>query len=242
MNYIKYVSLILLTVILFSGCAMSPDDKKSSGSQLIVEFKVKGKIKINERDDRDLLRNYFIAVNCDNSDGSYGPLPVVYKSSGSYGWGNGWGTSSKATQSKGITTFLKYNNENPEGNVYLMVPKTQLRQYSSPITPTYCSLTDDGKGIRAIFDYSLLETDDISAENIKKLQLNIITTNLIISNTTESTPGRRYDAIGSNGNDYVDINAEKSYTYRGKDDEGDVADENLDITSWTIQVVSKNTE
>ena len=218
---------------------MSPDSKEDTGSQLIVEFKVKGKININERDEKNLLRNYFIAINCDNSDGSYGPLPVVYKASGSYGWGNGWGTSDKATQSKGITTFLQYNQENSEGNVYLMIPDTKLRQYSQPITPIYCNLTDDGKGIRAIFDYSQLETDTVSAENIKKLQINIITNNLIISNTTENTPGRRYDALGPKGSDYIDINADKSYTYTGTDDEGDVPDEDLDIVKYTIQVVHK---
>lgn len=233
----KYTFLIILFLFVFTGCAMSPDEKESSGSQLIVEFRVKGKININERDDRGLLRNYFIAVNCDNSDGSYGPLPVVYKTSGAYGWGNGWGTSDKATQSKGITTFLRFNSENPSGNIFLIIPDSQLRQYSAPIVPSYCELTDDGRGIRAIFDYSLFETEEIPASMINKLQVNIITTNLIISNVTESTPGRRFDALGPEGNDYIDIIADKSYTYKGKDDEGDVADEDMDITDWTVQVV-----
>ena len=221
------------------GCAMSPDTPEETGNQLIVTFYVKGKININERDEKNLLRNYFIAINCDNSDGSYGPLPVVYKSSGSYGWGNGWGTSSKATESKGITSFAEYNQENSSGNIYSIIPGTRLLQYSYPITPTSFSVTDDGKGIRCVFDYSQLATDDVTADKIEKLQVNMITNNLIISNTTENTPGRRYDALGTNGEDYVDVIANRSYTYSGTDDEGDVADEDLDITRWTIQVVYK---
>ena len=233
----KKILLLLLSLLLFTGCAMSPDEKEKTGSQLIVTFYVKGKININERDEHNLLRNYFIAINCDNSDGTYGPLPVVYKSSGAYGWGNGWGTSSQATSSLGITSFLEYNQANSQGNFYEIIPETQLRQYSQPITPTSCELTDDGKGIRAIFDYSLIESSFVSAENIKKLQINIITNNLIISNTTESTPGRRFDALGTSTSEgFVDVIANRSYTYSGSDEEGDVDDEDLDITKWTIQI------
>ena len=224
------------------GCAMSPDDKEETGNQLIVEFRVKGKINVNDFDEYNLKRNYFIAINCDNSDGSYGPVPIAGPS-GSYGWGNGWGTSAYADQSKGITTFLQMNQQNSEGNVFLMIPGEKLRQYSPPITPTYCSLTDDGKGIRAIFDYSLLETEDISADNIKKLQVNIITTNLVVSSSTESTYGRRYDALGSKGEGFIDIIADRSYTYSGTDeDDRDISDEDLDITKWTIQVVCNNNQ
>ena len=238
----KNVSILLIIIIIiFSfGCAKSPEHKEETGSQIIVEFKVKGKINITDRDEKNLLRNYFIAINCDNSDGSYGPLPVVYKAPGAYGWGNGWGTSDKATQSKGITSFLEYNIDNSEGNIYKIIPGTQLRQYSSPIIPTSCSLTDDGKGIRTVFDFSDLETESISADNIKKLQINFITNNLIISNTTENTPGRRYDALGPKGSDFIDIETDRSYTYTGTDDEGDVADEDLDIIKWSVQVVYKN--
>lgn len=231
----KKILLLLILLAFIVGCASSPDEIETSNSQLIVTFKTKGKINIKDRDDRDLLRNYFIAVNCDNSDGSYGPLPVVYKASGSYGWGNGWGTSDKATQSKGITSFIEYNQDNPDGNLYLMIANSKLRQYTSPYTPVSFDITDDGKGIRAVFDYNQLSTS-LSADEIKKLQINIITTNLIISNTTENTPGRRYDAIGTNGSDYIDIEANRNHTVKFTDDEGDVDDPSLDIVSGSIQI------
>lgn len=227
----KYLFIIFAMFSLL-GCAMTPENVVSSGNQIVVEFKVAGKININNRDDRGLLRNYIIAINCDNSNGSYGPIPVVYKAPNEYGWGNGWGTSDKASESLGITSFMKYDLDNSSGNFYKIIQNTQLRQYSSPITPISCEVTDDGKGIRAIIDYSQIATSSILAADITKLQINVINTNLIISNTNESTPGRRYDALSS----FVDINTKKSYTYSGTDDNGDIADPDMDITSWKIEV------
>ncbi len=228
----KLLLLLICACILFAGCASTPKHPAKSGSQLEIEFSLAGSFETEDSAEPGLFRYYFIAIDADNVRETF-PLPITAPS-GAYGWGNGWGTSDKASESKGITGYLRYDSANEPANWYDILPGSKLLASGPPQAPVAWELADRGKTMRAVIDFSALTDEPEALEN---LQINMICTNQVPTDPNDTAPGRRWDALGfKTERDYIDIDVTKSYTYSGSDPEGDVSDENLDITDWKVSV------
>lgn len=234
----RYIIIVFaaICVLLLTSCASTPEHPVTSGSQLEIEFSLAGRFEPSDSMDPSISRYYFIAIDGDNISETY-PLPVVAPS-GQYGWGNGWGTSDKASESKGITGYVRYDITNAPANWYDILPESKLLSSGPPQTPVSFDILNGGKTMRAVIDFSQIAADGITEEELKNVQVNFICTNKIPADPMDSAPGRKWDALGyKTERDFADIDVTRSYTYTGTDPEGDVSDENLDITDWKISVV-----
>ena len=236
MKKLKLMLFILVFLCALVGCAKYPDNPDPSGNQIIIEFSVAGKFNTTDPFDSKINRYYFIAIDCDNVETTY-PLPVV-GSVANYGWGNGWGTSTKAAESIGITSYVRLDTNNNPSNFYQFIPGSKLLVSGPPIIPISTELINNGRTWRVILDYSQIATLLVTKENIKNLQINFITTNQIPTDPNNPAPLRKWDALGEkNSNEYINItDMTRSFTYTGKDLTGDVSDPDLDITDWQIEI------
>lgn len=231
----KYIFIGILITISLLGCAQYPENPSSMENQVIIEFSVAGRFITSDSMDSNSKRYYFIAIDCDNVSDTY-PLPIIAPVD-NYGWGNGWGTSDKASESKGITSYIKYDANNDPPNFYNIVPGSKLLASSAPLIPVSSEIINNGKTMRIILNYSQIATASVLKDQIENLQFNFITTNQLPVDPNSMAPGRKWDALGyKTEKEYVEVNAKKTYTYTGSDDTGDVSDTNLDITDWKIEI------
>ena len=234
----KYFCLVLLAAAaaFLTGCASTPASPVKTGSQLEVEFTLAGEFAPEDSLDPGQGRYYFIAIDADNVSETY-PLPVVGPS-GAYGWGNGWGTSDKASESKGITGYLRYDSGNDPANWYDILPGSKLLSSGPPQSPVAWNILNGGRTMRAVIDFSQIAGGRLPEKDISDLQINIICLNRIPADPNDPAPGRKWDALGyKTERDCIDIDVRRSYTWTGTDPEGDVSDPNLDITEWQVSVV-----
>ncbi len=78
-----------------------------------------------------------------------------------------------------------------------------------------------------------------SAEKIRQLDINIITTNELAVNPNQLYPYRQFDGLGPSGQDYVTIDTTLDRLYTGEDtDTASPTDPDIDIVYWSIQVQS----
>ncbi len=234
MKYL-YLAVILAAGFMLSGCASSPASPPKTGNQLEIEFSLAGEFAPQDSLDPGISRYYFIAIDNDGVSETF-PLPVAGPS-GAYGWGNGWGTSDKASESKGITGYLRYDSANDPANWYDIIPGSKLLSSGPPQSPVSWDILNNGKTLRAVIDFSQLATAAVPEASITGLQINLICTNSIPTDPNDPAPGRKWDALGfKTERDYIDADTTRSYTYTGADPEGDVSDPDLDITDWQVTI------
>jgi len=231
----RFTRLCLIFAVLstaLTGCAKYPSTLPAVGKQLVVTIQVRDRISPSDTYDPSIRRHYFIAIDSDNNLNT-GPWAVAYPPFG----GNGWVTSQGAQQSKGVTSFLQYDDSNPGGYVYRVVPDSYLLLYDNPRPPLLQELLDGGSTIRFTIDLSQLATTSIAAADIAQLDVNLITTNELAVNPNDLYPGRQWDGLGPTGQDYVSVDTTTDRTYSGTDDDATTpSDGCLDITYWSIQV------
>lgn len=225
------ISAILVAALLLSGCAKFPGGPIKTGKQLVVTLKVAGRFTLIDDANPSIRRFYFIAIDNDN-DQSSGPWSVVAPPFG----GNGWVTSSQAVNSKGVTSFVEYDLQNPKTNVYKILPGSFFLNTTPPSSPIRYELLEGGSTLRVTIDFSQIETAAIPSGQVNQLDINFITTNQLAVNPSFTYPTRKWDAIGPSGQDYITIDTTANRIYSGDDPEGDVNDADLDIVYWQIEV------
>lgn len=227
--------LLITTVIVFTliGCAKFPTTPPTTGKQLVLTIKVRGRIAPQDQFDPNIARRYFIAIDND-ADPNTGPSMALYPPYG----GTGWVTSQDAQHSIGLTSFVQYDAANPQGNLYGVLPGSFFLNRTSPQPPIRYELLDGGSAIRFIIDFSQIATAAIPADQIRQLNINFITTNAL-PNGNELVSSRQIDGLGPSGQDFVNVDTTIDRAYTDTDIDAPnlmLSDPNLDIESWTIEV------
>lgn len=216
---------------MLSGCAKYPSTPVSSGKQLVLTMKVRGTISPTDSVDPSIHRYYFIAIDNDGKTGT-GPWAAV---AAPYG-GNGWVTSADAANSVGLTSYIRYDAQNPEGYLYGVLSGSYFLNTTAPQAPIRYELLDGGSTIRFIIDFSQIATTAIPTDDIQELNINFITTNsLPVSD--QQAEGRIWDGLGYSGQDYATIYTTSDNTQSGDNSGGHpVSDPDLDIVYWSVEV------
>lgn len=233
MSKTRAIACIIGLAILFTatGCAKFPSTPPTSGKQLVLTLKVRGKINIMDAADPSINRHYFIAIDNDNSINT-GPWAAVYPPYG----GNGWVTSQDAQHSIGLTSFIQYDSTNTEGYIYGVLPGSYFLNVILFAPPIHAELLDDGSTLRVVIDLSQIATAAIPVEDIKQLDINFITTNALPL-SGDFVPGRIWDGLGPSGQNYVTVDTTNDRLYYGHNEDGPaVTDPDLDISYWSIEV------
>ena len=216
-----------------SGCAKFPTGPTTTGKQLVVTLKVRGRINPLDPAEPNIQRHYFVAIDNDN-DPNTGPLAALYPPYG----GTGWVTSQNAAQSVGLTSFVQYDAANPQGYIYGVLPGSFFLNRTAPQPPIDYEILDGGSSLRFVIDFSQIATATIPADQIKQLNINFITTNAL-PNGNDLVESREIDGLGPSGQDYVNIDTTTDRVYTDTDTDAPnltVTDPDLDIVSWTIEV------
>ena len=215
-----------------TGCAKFPGTPTTTGKQLVLTLKVRGRITPVDAANPSIHHYYYVAI--DNDGNQYtGPWAVAYPPYG----GNGWVTSRDAQKSIGVTSFIEYDAANPGGYVYAFLPNSFLLQYTNPQPPVRYEVLDGGATLRFIIDFSQIATTAFPVASIKQLDINLITTNQLAVDPNQLYPERQFDGLGPSGQDYVTVDTTADRLYTGTDlDSATPSDEDLDIVYWSIQV------
>ncbi|MCL5104521.1 MAG: hypothetical protein M1133_10495 [Armatimonadetes bacterium] len=228
-----FILVILLIISTLTGCAKFPTTAPTTGKQLVVTLKVRGAIRPTDPADPSATRYYFIAIDND-ADSNTGPLAALFPPYG----GTGWVTSQDAARSIGVTSFLEYDAANPQGYIYGVLPGSFFLNRTPPQPPIRYELLEGGTAIRFVIDFSQIATAAIPVDQIRELDLNIITTNRL-PNGNEIVENRQIDGLGPSGQDYVTIDTTTDRTYSDDDIDASnftLTDPDLDIVSWTVSV------
>lgn len=232
MRITTFSAFIFAIIFILAGCAKYPSTPATTGKQLVLTLKVRGTINPVDQTDPGIRRYYFIAIDNDG-DPNTGPWAVIYPPYG----GNGWVTSGNAAKSIGVTSYIQYDETNPGGYIYNILPGSFFLNTSSPQPPISYELLDGGSTIRFTIDFSQIATDAIPAEQIEQLDINFITTNVLAVDPNNVYSGRQWDALGDTGKDYVTIDARADNIYYDDDyDSHSVTDPDLDIVYWSVEV------
>ncbi len=232
MNRPSATVLYLLLAFLCSGCARFPDSPPSTGKQLVLTLKVRGKVTLADPVNPSSRHYYFIAIDND-SDPYTGPWAVAFPPFG----GNGWVTSRDAHRSLGATSFIEYSSANPSGYLYEFVPGSYLLQYTNPQPPLRLELLEGGSTLRVTIDLRQVATSSISADFITQLDINFITTNELAINPNQLYPNRQFDGLGPTGQDYVTIYTTVDRIYQGEDEDTvSPTDPDIDIVHWSVEI------
>ena len=224
------ITLLVLTVL--AGCAKYPSGAATTGKQLVVTVKVRGRITPFDSADPSIRHHYFIAIDND-SDQNTGPWAVTGPPYG----GTGWVTSADADDSVGVTSFIQYDSANPNGYVYSILPGSNFLNTSSPQLPIRTELLDGGSTLRFTVDFSQIATTAIPFDQINQLDVNFITTNVLAVDPNAIYEDREWDALGPSGQDYVTVDTTSDRTYYENNVESHVVtDPDIAIVSWSIEV------
>ncbi|MCE5315653.1 MAG: hypothetical protein ABFD49_04060 [Armatimonadota bacterium] len=243
MNIVRITSIIarigigVAIIFTLSGCSKFPSTPATTGRQLVITLTVRGEVDVDSLTNLGYSRHYFIAIDNDG-DPNTGPLAALYPPYG----GTGWVTSEDAENSVGLTSFLEYDSENPEGYIYGVEPGSYFLNLTSPDPPITSEILNDGRSIRFTIDFSQIATDNIPADSIDELDINFIATNALPTGGSEYITGREIDGLGSAGQDYITISTATDTTYTDDDtDSSIISDPDLDIVSWQIEVETVST-
>lgn len=225
------IGLAILSTL--TGCAKFPAGPTTTGKQLVLTLKVRGRINPTDATDPSVRRHYFIAIDNDGNPNT-GPWAAVFPPYG----GNGWVTSQDAQHSIGLTSFVQYDSTNTEGYIYGVLPGSFFLNVSSPQPPIRAELLEGGSTLRVTVDLSQVATTAIPTDAIKQLDINFITTNALPL-SGEFVAGRIWDGLGPSGQNYVTVDTTNNRLYYGYNADGPaVNDPDLEIVYWSVEVQS----
>lgn len=217
---ILFIAAALL-IAFTSGCARFPANVTPvSGKRLIITMTVAGEINSNY---------YYYAAFDTSGTAAPGPLPVVGRP-----WGNGWGTGN-------ITDYMLYDQFQPQGyGLYRIPTGTQLlgKEYNG-IPISFITPPNGANKLQFTISLDQLATSTLPVENINQININFITTDVILLD--DNYPGPKYyDGLGELGNEFLTISLTTNQVYSNSqtliERAGDVRIPDLDITDWTIEV------
>lgn len=211
---------------LLSGCAKYPSSTTATGPRVTLTMTVAGQINPNYV--------YIFAMQPLNvtNPTTQGPIPVIAQP-----WGNGFVAGN-------CKYFVRWDpTTSPRYTIYKF-QDTQLTQYFAIGAPV--NTVDVPTGGRVLqFEITLNQIADTpdQAAGYQTLQLNYLTMNKVPQGTDS---GKAWDALGdstipSGINQFVNIPLTSSRLYNNAsfnnlEPAGDVADPDLDIVDWSIQV------
>lgn len=216
----------LCGIALLSGCAKFPDTTTSVGPRLVFTLNVNGQINSNYV--------YIFALNpVDTANQTTtGPIPVIASP-----WGNGFVAGN-------CRYFVKWDpTTSPRYTIYKF-QDAQLTQYfaiGSPLNTV--DVPTGGKQLKFEIALSQIADSPAQAGTYQTLQLNYLTMNKVPQGTDS---GKAWDALGDGNspsgiNQWVNIPLTSSSLYNNQrfnnlEPSGDVADPDLDIIDWSVQV------
>lgn len=215
-----------MLVIVPSGCARFPDSGGGPGAKRLI-FTVRMAAEINPN------YVYVVAFNpsTEMNPTVTGPIPVIAPP-----WGNGFvaGTA---------THFVRWDSfQSPRYQVFAFTNATLLEFFAIGVPVAYVDVPPGGRQLRFELDLSQI-AGGIPPENLKSLQLNFLTMNVVPQGTGGD---KTWDALGnsllpSGVNEFIKIPLTQSGSYSNTtfldlEPAGDVADPALDIVDWTIEV------
>lgn len=216
------IAIVIAAILAAAGCARTPPGGAVSTRRLVIDVRVAGRIN----------PNYFYYIAFDNdSDANDGPQAVVGPP-----WGNGWGTGT-------ITHFMQFDDSLPQGGygVYRIPDTTLLGKVYLGAPANFITPGPSGDTLHFVLDLDqILVAPQTSANDVQTLEINFITTDVTPNDPSFVGP-RRWDALANNSsNTFIRLNVTPgrviSNTTEGIEPEGDVADPDLDIVDWSIEV------
>lgn len=250
-----YRALLITTaacaLFFVAGCAKYPPGGASgTGPELVISMTTNAPIDPNSY--------YFVVFDVSNDPhGTNGPVPVI-----AVPWGNGFATSQYPPASTpgnpGATSFMEYYGA---GIGYVLYKYTNNLQYQEIGVPPQSTAPNGGNTLQFSVLLSQLATPSIPASQIKYIQVNFITTNILPQNPEDTSVTKYFDALGNSLpgsgqlNDYITIPTTQATIYNNQtnpiEPSGDVEQvngsggyfnvqnqEQLDITNWSVQVVN----
>lgn len=208
-----------LLALMLPGCAKVPQGAVGLGlRRLIVEASVRGSVNPDY--------HYFFAINA-SADASTGPVPVV-----SPPWGNGWAA--------GAMTHYVYCHPSQPGNygVYRVDDPSTLLTSTYIDRPIEYNNPYGGNLLRFVLDLDRLHPEGTPLP--PEISVNLIATDVVPRDPNYR--GRKLvDGLGPAGNSFVTIPLHTTRLFTNADSaapeaSGDVADPDLDITDWRIEV------
>jgi hypothetical protein len=218
----------LLLGLWMAGCArFPPTPDQAGGRRLVIEMQVAGRIR------REYT--YFVLFNLSNDPiGQQGPVPVVRPP-----WGNGFAAGA-------FTHFMRYDATQPQGGygLYRVVPNTNLSVFNYIGAPRLSEppIGANANRLRFEIDLTQLIPDPNEARAMVYVQVNFLATDRVPLDPNDPTP-KVWDALGDSRveiNRYLNIRIDQNRILRNADSGievgGDMADADLDIVDWRIEV------
>ncbi len=224
MSWLGRLELALL-LMLSTGCARFPDTPAQQGvRRLIIEMQVAGRIRPEY--------HYFVLFNLSNDPtGQAGPVPVLIPP-----WGNGFAGGA-------FTHFMRFDRFQPQARyaLYRVVPDTNLSVFQFIGVPLVVEpVGADSNRLRLEIDITQFIPDPDEAREMRFIQMNFIATDRVPLDPNDTAP-KVSDALGPPGlGQYLNIRIDQNRILRnvdaGLESAGDVADPDLDIVDWRVEV------
>ena len=226
-------TLLFLFVAVLVGCAKFPTTGSSNFTKrLVFTMQVESQLRTGlEQGGNGLPYVYIIAIrlSTDPSPQDQGPIPVVVPS------GNGMVAGN-------CTHFVLWNPlASPQFQIYRFTDSTLNDWTQIGIPINYMNVTPGDDTLTFEIDLSQL-IPAVDVPTIQSIQVNFLSMN----NTNTSGGGRLWDALGdgnvpSEVNSYFTLQPNFAFTYTNAntgnvEPQGDVADPDLDIIDWSIEV------
>ncbi len=229
----KRIFAVALLIALFAACAKFPTGPVP-GAGKRIEFFVRFNGPVNPN------YVYIVAIrDGDDLTGAQGgPLPIIRPP-----WGNGF-CAPKATH------FVRYDGFQGGGGYTLskfIDLENLLTWVQVGIPVTFFTPGPDDDYIEFAISLSQLRQPPANPDDIRALQINILTMNRVITDPNDPGP-KIWDALGDSNDplaidSYITIETTVDRTYRNSDTnlepQGDCIDPRLDIEDWTIRVRSQ---
>lgn len=214
-----------LLLFLLVGCARFPDVPVERGvRRLVIEMQVAGRIRPEY--------HYFVLFNLSNDPtGQAGPVPVLIPP-----WGNGFAGGE-------FTHFMRFDRFQPQSRyaLYRVVPQTNLSVFEYIGVPIQVEPVG-AESNRLRFEITLTQfiPDPEDAKAMRHIQLNFIATDRVPLDPNDTAP-KVSDALGPPGlGQYLNLQIAQDGVIRnaeaGLETAGDVADPDLDIVDWRVEV------
>ncbi len=214
-----------LLLLWLGGCARFPDAPPGGGvRRLVIEMQVAGRIRPEY--------HYFVLFNLSNDPtGQAGPVPVLVPP-----WGNGFAGGA-------FTHFMRFDRFQPQARyaLYRVVQGTNLSVFEFlgvPISVQPVSAESNRLRFEILLTQFIPDPED--AQAMQFIQLNFIATDRVPIDPNDTTP-KVSDALGAPGlGQYLNLRIDQDRIIRnldtGLESGGDVADPDLDIVDWRVEV------
>ena len=224
---------LLFLIVVVVGCAKFPSSGSSDFTKrLVFTMTVDGQLRTGlEEGGNGLPYVYIIAIrlSTDPNPQGQGPIPLVVPG------GNGM-------MAGNVTHFVLWNPlASPAYQIYQFEDASLNEWFLKGIPINYEPIEVGDKTLQFEIDLSqLVPSGDV--DTIEAIQVNFLTMN----NTNTSGGGRLWDALGNSNNpgeinSYFTFQPLSAFTYTNANSGnievlGDVADPDLDIVDWSIEV------